>query len=312
METLIVYTDLHHGPNFEKKAPDDVAILGSYALQMQQALGQYARLHQIRHMRNVGDRSSFGNEELAREVAQVIHDAEQTITTDIGNHDPYDLAEALGFETMTRVMDQYLMPSTRLISCHLDREEEVAGVALCHYGHDAGAILEAAQLDDKSVSNRLLFSHWAFDRTARGYPPSSDPNKGYIYIDNLQGVHKRLSELQQGFALSVHGHEHRFRMCQYGRYTSLVLPSMVQEDIDDRTKPLDQKRPCGLFAEISENPNGEGLRVEFKKITLATPNDRAELATLSGVGSPKDYIGKVTSVDECYMRRYERPMLTAA
>jgi len=137
--------------------------------------------------------------------------------------------------------------------------------------------------------NLIVASHWAFDRMERGYPQLYNI-KGYAYEDNTKPLKGRFAELAGGDhnrVITLHGHEHRFNLSAFLGFQCLVMPSVVQADVDNLDKP------CGLFVEIDDENPDHSLRLTFKKIHLNEENPEASL---------------VETVPLEYMQRYYRPV----
>lgn len=285
MAKIIFYTDLHHGANLIY--PNDPNIYGNYALAMNAAILNYAKLENVDVVIHGGDESSYNPDvtthvsrahEIKSQMAQFDGDLHRVI----GNHEPIGFMSDLGLHEESYEVENS-ESSTRVL---IQQPEINRSTGELTYSYNRHSGFASPQQPDQNI---ILARHWAFDRMARGYPEIY--RKAYLYHDRLKEDSDALASMIAGNlakGLTLHGHEHRFSLSENMGYQCLVMPSIAQEDIDCPDKP------CGLFVEITDDALGGGLRLSFKKINL---NDE----------QPEQ--SNITEVTPEYMQRYHRPVI---
>lgn len=292
---VIFYTDLHCGPPHEPASKTDVRLHGQNALAINAALLEYAIRHNINDIIHGGDESTFAKGDLTRHMrrASLIGGSMNYQPSDlhrvIGNHDPAEKLDESGFkkDSYSKTMRD---KKTKIIICQPEIIPARMEAPLL-YAYNTQKILRISPKRDVHALNLIIAAHWAFDRSERGYKDIS--GGGYNYHDTtlkLKEHFKHNARKNMQRVLSVHGHEHRFSLTDNLRFNCLVMPSIVQADIDN------PNTPCGLFVEITDDGPEKTLRLSFKKMTSSNFNgDVGEL----------DY--RVQDVDLAYMNRYYRP-----
>jgi hypothetical protein len=294
MTKIIYYCDLHSGSLTEASSSTDVRLYGNYAIDMNQALFAYASVNNVEIIIHGGDESSFvktsnrSNHHLDR--AGFIGDSMNYLQGDlhrvIGNHEPIDHLEELGFKTKS--FRKKIDRRNTLLIYQPTIETTPNGT---NYSYDDQKIIRPSKSTKPATTNLIVSSHWAFDRMHRGYPKHYNKGKGYTYHDNTEPLAKVFATHARGNTarvLTLHGHEHRFSMNDDLGFQCLVMPSIMQADFYYPNKP------CGLFAEITDDGPDNELCVTFKKISLDV--DDADF-------SP------VKPVSRDYMNKYFRPVI---
>lgn len=311
MAKIIYFVDLHYG----RKSSDgtlhqrDLSLHGERALDLVHAIHGYAGRNNIDIAVCGGDEANFTPEPGKHlERAQWISSHINRIPTShvyrqIGNHEPLPHLNRLGLLSGEKVHN---FGANKLVLLRPEIELNDEGKAI--YSYDGGNAIKEAnrQLIKKRSSNLILAGHWAFDRQQAEYPRLSHPHdKGYFYQDNLSQLFNFLCDAgkkEHHSIVSLHGHEHRFRMSQSGSYSCITMPAITQTYIPHDNDNNDYKGPCGLFVEITDETPDGSLRYNFKQVMLphwSEPDyDAFDL-------EPKD-------VPLEYMRKYERPVMKAA
>ena len=293
MSKIIFYTDLHHGQYAQKTSEGvNISLWGDYALEMVEALNHYAQTHDYQTIIHGGDESLWTREKemhktRANEAKEAITNTTCQVVRAIGNHEPLNYIDRFpksGIVTDTPIAT-YL--------CQPDILKEDGKTIYEHPQSMPMDIINAANNNDGLL---IVAGHYAFDRQEQDWPKIYPPNNNvYGYRETL---HKQKDfsfekpipidalENPNGQILSLHGHEHRFRLTTHGRFNCLTMPSIVQHDI------IRDYGPCGLFCSIEKTKNT--LSVQFKKINLHALK-------------PKE--STVTDVDIGYMQKhYFRPV----
>ena len=137
-------------------------------------------------------------------------------------------------------------------------------------------------LSQVQTSNLVIVGHWSLQT------PLQDNVRLAGFAGNSPEIQHALQNLgNKGVnILTLHGHNHCFQHYKEGNVETIVMPSPVQHDEDDRSSA------CGLFAEVTNGENGEGLDVHYKKVRLGNRNI-----------SPRDFTIDDVSFDE--MKKYE-------
>jgi len=293
--SILFYTDAHHGDDliYDESSP---SILGSWAIPINRAIQRYAEVNNIRMMIDGGDQTTYSTDKAAhlrraREFATCLNQFNGLIVRIVGNHDPFSHIHTLNFTPYTDGQAVIGMDHTSLLNYQFYRKTTQDRPTYFYNPYEALHTISSSLSHPRKHS--LLASHWSLDRMQRGYPEYDDRKAGYIYEDSS---HRVLSVLKNAPlpVLGLHGHEHGFALNSYGQYTSLVMPSIVQEDAD--IPPL----PCGLFLELSESE--EGLKKRFMKVVV--PANR----------TPETFdpdTAKVIEVDFAYMNKYQKPKMAA-
>lgn len=296
----IFYTDLHKGGLKEPAISFDVRLHGQMAFDMNCAIFDYAEKNEINDVIHGGDESTFVSGDLAHhmrratEIQSTMHYQGGDLHRVIGNHDPSSHLAELGFKTQSYKKNN---PNSKnwITIC-----QPTIGIqkGQTRYSYDPKAILKNLPSYGTRSNNIIIASHWAFDRMERGYPKVYDI-KGYAYHDETNLLKTRLkgnARKNINRVLSLHGHEHRFSHTVNLGFNCLVMPSIVQANIDN----YDQA--CGLFVEITdEKTPDKSLSWEFKQII----NPRLETDRFGMSEVAYD----VQPVDLDYMRQYERPVM---
>jgi len=296
----IYYVDLHKGGLIEPASPVDVRLHGQAAFDMNCAILDYAYEQGIDDVIHGGDESTFVKDDPNKHLnhARAIQGTMQYHAGDlhrvIGNHEPIDHLKSLGFKT--RSYKKAINTRTNLVVFQPDIGKQKDQTV---YSYDPSFNKSKLPREVSFRKNIIVASHWAFDRMKRGYRKIYDL-KGYAYHDNTEKIAKHLANnarVNVDRVLSLHGHEHRFSLTQDLGFNCLVMPSIVQADIDAPDKP------CGLFVEITDEKTPDGsLNWDFKKITdLRSDTDEFDLLK-------QQY--DIETVDLDYMRRYDRPVVT--
>lgn len=296
MTRIIFYTDIHHGDVMKALRDSSVNILGPFAIPMQMALNAYAEREEIITLLHGGDETTsirkpkYPREylDVSKKMLTVMNAFSGHVIRAIGNHVPIDYIDELRF------------PPSGLIkgvsNCNLNVAlyqpviEKIDGKTIYDYHPER----LSSHFNDREIGQGALIAmgHFAFDRPAAGFPPIHPPSGGYAYQENSELIRAMLQEKEianSGSVLSLHGHEHRFRLTAAEGFRCLTMPSIVQED------PLNKDRPCGLFVEIDINDSTGELTFAFKQIHLNEDNPESS---------------KVETVSQKYMRdNYYRPYI---
>ncbi|MCI5060529.1 MAG: metallophosphoesterase [Alphaproteobacteria bacterium] len=293
MAKFVYYTDLHHGPDVLRTRKDGVDILGSYATCVHEAVLSYAQKEGIKTILHGGDETTFHPIETkwlerAFNAAALMRRFSGHMIRVLGNHDYDEAPHLLGLPPnsfLTNIEDT--LPAYILQpSCRHTGEKW-----LYEYSKKAANRLEVHKSEIEKHDTLILAGHWAFDRIERGYPALYD-KVGYAYQDRADPIKAKLQEFDLSHILTLHGHEHRFVLSTTpatktsAKMTHLIMPSIVQHDINDETKP------CGLFVVIDDESDNGKLSLHFKKVVLS--DDR-----------------KTTSVQDVTrqeMKAYKRPV----
>lgn len=282
MTKFIFYTDIHHGIVMKAARSNSVNILGPFAISMQRALNAYAEKQGIDTLLHGGDEATFIKKQkypmehldATKEMFSVMNEFSGDVIRTIGNHEPTDYINDLSFS-----------PSTLIKGV----SNSSLNIALCQPSIDlVGKKIIYSYNQNKLCSifnNNILkmplitMGHFAFDRPTQGFPEIHPPNSGYAYKESatfIRTILQTIESANQGAVISLHGHEHRFRLTTSEGFRCLTMPSIVQED------RLKEDEPCGLFAEIDLNDTTNALSITFKKIILNTENpEQSEVRKMS-------------------------------
>lgn len=290
MTKILYYCDLHHGPTVIPKMPSDVLILGEFAVGLNTAILAYSARNQFGTVIHGGDEATFmlnpkEHFDRASTIAQQMTRVEGSLHRVIGNHDPTISLKGLGLNPKSYMAN--INDRNKLLVCQPQISKTGTKTI---YEYDVNDILAIVGEADISNYNLIVSAHWAFDRVSRGYPQLYFPDKGYAYRDTSKLLIERLSDIADGNTkrvLSLHGHEHRFSLTASLGFQILVMPAITQADIDTPDKP------CGLFAEITDDTPDGSLRINFRKITL---------------NKEQPEISHIETVSRDYMQRYLRPV----
>ena len=295
MAKFIYYTDLHYGPDVPPYDEDGVHILGSYASRMHEAVLEYAEKEGIQTILHGGDETTFHPIkekwlERAFNAASLMQEFNGDVIRVLGNHDYRKAPHLLGFQTnsfVTRI-------DGSLPACILQPSYRHNGQKwLYAYSERTDERLETYKDDLQDQDHLIVAGHWAFDRVKRGYPDIYE-KEGYIYKDRSDVIQTKLQKFNIGHILTLHGHEHRFALSENlsqgnGKVIfiqNLTMPSIVQHDINDQTKP------CGLFVIIDDENRDGKLSLHFKKVVIS--DDRKTTA--------------IRDVTRQEMKAYKRPV----
>ncbi|MEM8833169.1 MAG: hypothetical protein AAGB32_01385 [Pseudomonadota bacterium] len=294
MSNALFVTDFHHGPIIYPKSPRDSALFGNRAAELHRAFIRYANPITPLIL-DGGDQSThLRKREKHLEAAARARKESMKFRGDyaraIGNHDPYFDAMEFQFNRMTHRLNQTGLLHTDVVVVQPEVTTTLMGKKY-RYDYAYSAETLAAIVEECKNPNLIIVSHWAFNRRLRGLARKTQ-GKPYEYIDNSEAIGEILSgQSSEGkTVLTLHGHEHYFSRQEQDGYETLVMPSIVQEDVDF------SHVPCGLFAKITDKNRG-GIKVEYKKLAVGDKR--------KAVKTPR--FGVIDNVPEEYMRRYARP-----
>lgn len=294
MSNALFATDFHHGPIIEAKTDDDRSLYGNRAPELHRAFVRYANLN-TRLILDGGDQSTYTSEKekhlaLAARARKFSMRFRGTYSRAIGNHDPFHQAIEYLFHPETYKVNQRSLRHTDVVVLQPEVSTTLQG-RKNRYDYAYSADKLVALLEECKKPNLIIMSHWAFNRNLRGINFKTQ-GKPYEYLDHTGDINEILHvQVRDGKeVLTLHGHEHYFSYREDFAFRSLVMPSIVQSDIDF------DHLPCGLFAQIRDKRRG-GLSVEFKKIAVGEKRKRIKLPRF----------GIIDKVPENYMRRYMRP-----
>ena len=289
MSKFVYYVDIHHG---EKRHPYDASSIllhGDYSIAMQRAVNAYAKNNNVTAMIHGGDESYYDPDitlfrKRAGEISNEIKKSSVPTYRIIGNHEPIFKLDDLGFlkDSFTRAHD-----NTTLVCLQPDITSPSQTTKYVYDPDKTKNLLSGIQIG----KNTIVASHWSFGRITRGYGRASRPDKGYSYVDHLHDLADSLEKIADGNparVLNLSGHEHRFSLMTDLGFQCIVMPAIVQNDVDEPDKP------CGLFAEITDDADDGALSITFKKISL-------------DIDEPEKSV--VTTVSRDYMQRYFRPVI---
>ncbi|NCO03452.1 MAG: hypothetical protein GW903_04600 [Alphaproteobacteria bacterium] len=293
--SLLFATDFHQGPDIRHK----VSLWGSLADDLHFLTIDFCQREGIGIFMNGGDQSSYNSDitkhhQAAERSYQRAQEFRGFYAHVVGNHEPTQPSWRDKLIRKSYSINQNAMPSTKIIVAQPRiKVIEKAGKKRYRYkyGNKKDGNTEIIGLIDDITPdqcNLIIGSHFAFDRSKRKIGNKS--NKKSYYVDNTHDISEKLRAISRfrRSIVTLHGHEHCFSISSTGNLTSLVMPSISQEDVDQ------PNRPCGLFAVVSECLE-LGISIEFKKITL--PN----------IGNTGD--AKIETVSPEYMHRYSKPSL---
>ena len=288
MSKFLYYVDIHHGETRHPYDASSILLHGDHSIAMQRAVNAYAKNNNITAMIHGGDESYYDNDltlfrQRAGEIADEIKKSSVPTYRIIGNHEPILKLDDLGFlkGSFTRAHD-----ATTLVCLQPEITEPAQLVQYSYAPDKTKNILTGIP----AGQNIIIASHWSFGRITRGYGRTSRADKAYLYRDTLHDLNDNLKQIAGGNprrVLNLSGHEHRFSFMTDLGYQCLVMPAIVQNDIDEHGKP------CGLFAEITDDADDGSLRITFRKISLNTED-------------PEN--STITTVSQDYMQRYFRPI----
>ena len=283
MVKVIFYTDLHHGDiRYDKQGNRDISLWGNFSLPMATALNSYAENNDGALIVHGGDESQFNHDrnkhlQHATEGRKSITDTSCDVILNIGNHEPLPV----NFSEFT----PHGLYEHDEVSLYVAQPDIVNKNGVTIYEYPLSMPQDIANAVNDHERPLIVSGHFAFDRHEQGYQEFHPPNQLYGYHDTLpkQESYSFETPLEgSGKILSLHGHEHRFRLTKHGNFNCLSMPSIIQDD------PLDTGRPCGLFCEITTDDSSGELTVAYKKINL-------------NVDDPKNSL--ITSVTQEYMQR---------
>ena len=311
MTKIIYFVDLHYGRNSSDGIlhKSDLSLYGERAIDLVHAIHGYAGRNNVDIVICGGDEANFTpvpgkHLERAKWISSQIDSIPAShVYRQIGNHEPLAHLTELGLlssKTAHSINRNQLM----LLRPEISLTDQ--GKAI--YSYDGVSLIDSARkkLAQKTSKSLILAGHWAFDRQQAGYPERSHPHdKGYFYQDNLSQLFNFLCDegrKEQRIILSLHGHEHRFRMANSGSYSCITMPAITQTYIPHDNDNNDYKGPCGLFVEITdETPDGT-VRYDFKQVVI--PDWKIADYDAFDI-EPQD-------VPLEYMRKYERPIIKVA
>lgn len=298
VDRFIFYTDPHHGPQSGGRSPFDPVLYGPEALNLQFAINHYANENDIPLIIHGGDECAFTPDlvehfKRAKEASVPLKSFNGQVIRIAGNHDDQRNLEELGFSKVG-IQENIFMPNTKVI---VGTDKIIHGDGPPAYTFDEEATCESINASSpERILSTLISAHPAYDqRIVAKYPYEFGPkDKGYVYRQNSDEIYRTLCELgarNPGTVLSLHGHEHGFRLTDESGYQCLTMPSLVQDDME---KP---GRPCGLFCVIERDRitgvfNIYGKQVLLDSNTPANP----EKATV------RDY--SLETMNDNYKRRY--------
>ena len=293
MRRFIFVTDLHHGPRIDSRDADGVVLHGNKASAIQRAIINYAHNQNIAVIIDGGDQTTYNIDKRkhlkrAEKPRKISAEFSGLYAQAIGNHDPHCEAVAYGFQPRTHRLDQDVLRKSDIVVAQPHITTTKYGQKY-RYEYDTDEIKTV--IEECKNPNLILAGHFAFNREERNMRKRTG-SRPYEYRDDCEGInHIFAAEAAKGRQiLTLHGHEHFFSMTEQSGYLCIVMPSVVQSDIDFR------HQPCGLFATVTEKKGGE-IQVEFKKITLGEKHKGNKLTP---------YI-VTDDIPLAYMRRYQRP-----
>ena len=297
MAKFIYYTDLHYGPDIPRQNKHGINLLGSTAPYIQDALINYAEKSNIKTIIHGGDETTYHPIpekwfERAQKASALMQQFNGTMIRVIGNHDYDARATDLGFEkhSFLTQIDESLPAYILQPTCMHTEQTSLYK----YHKNDANNLRQHTGTIEDS-SNLIIAGHWALNRQERGYPEMYH-KIGYAYKDNCNDIKNALKALPLKSAMTLHGHEHRFALSTLPdrrQITHLLMPSIVQHDINDLTKP------CGIFVEINDETKSGQLTWEFKKIL--PPRDMAH-------DTLRQRKITVTDLSHHQMKAYSRPV----
>lgn len=276
MSKIIFYTDLHCGGNHQLiNNGKDISLWGELALDMASALNHYAKNNRCDVIIHGGDETFYDEDPgkhfvNAQETKKVICNTSRDVIRAIGNHEPLnpEHMDSLNFTPYGAVPNSPLGIFVAQPQIVVEN-----GVTLYEYPESMPQdIINTANKHDGSL---IVAGHFAFDRHEQGYPKIYPPERLYAYRETLnkqkeysfeQPIPLNQISNPNGQILSLHGHEHRYRLTTQGMFNSLTMPSISQQDA------LNPGRPCGLFCEIDKDDKTSAFSIIYKKITLNENN----------------------------------------
>lgn len=266
MTKIIYCVDLHFGPEIPRWQDTGMKLYGPQALVMLMTVTTYAKQNGADALIIGGDEGSYdANPErhLARTlpVWDILKRSSVPVLRAIGNHERPEHFNALGLNPNShsiRIKDTNIVILQPTINTQ-------GGQTIYAYDPKDVEFL----LNGSPARNTIVVPHWSLDRMERGYPRRTANLTGeYVYSDTAD----QITPLLPNNTLILSGHEHRSNFddpkhCALeDGHTHIVLPSIVQEDIDN------PDIPCGIFMEITNEGRNGALQLNFKRVALKTNN----------------------------------------
>jgi len=300
IDRFIFYTDPHYGPLSGGRSLFDPILYGTDALNLQFAIHHFANTNAISLIFHGGDECAFTPDLMehfkrAHAASIPLRNFDGHVIRIAGNHDYQPGLNELGF-SKAGLQDALLMSNTKII-VGTDQIIKEDGRPVYTFNEEATCrSINTPSSTGEEILSTLISSHAAYDRSIIAkYPYDFGPkDKGYMYRQNADQIFETLCELgarKPGAVLSLHGHEHGFRLSDQSGYRCLTMPSLVQEDMET------PGRPCGLFCVIDRDRITGTFNIHGKQVILDknNPEDPAK-ATV------RDY--SLKAMNDNYGRRY--------